>query len=306
MSMSLKEGREFVRQSAPNAQFSKAFTDSEIDRAILTVGNDFMVKTKCVRDTGNVQALVDYNGTASLSSWSTFRPEFLADVELLHPVNADGITHNASDVDYIVGEMVVSSGKLYVCTVSHSSSIDNAPDTGDDWETVWKRTTTDVIHDLKHRTYRTTQDNLANSGTSGSYYNNAHFNNTSLPFSGNTPQLIGFSGTNIAVVYPAPGTTNYRVRAFCYAPFNMTRSNIGISESAGTNVVFNIPDEYMYDILWDGVPAFLNHADPDQGYMRESRARYTEFRDNVADNLDQNHGISELVDTPYENMEGRL
>ena len=76
--MNLTDARTIVRQFARNAGDSSVYTDAEIDRAILFVGNRFCRIAKPLKDSQSVTVTAT-TGAVALSSLTYFRPERMID-----------------------------------------------------------------------------------------------------------------------------------------------------------------------------------------------------------------------------------
>jgi hypothetical protein len=75
--MTVDEARTYVRQFAQNAGDSSVYSVADIDRAILTVGEDFVRITRCIPATATV-ALAEGSADVDLSDIDNFRPTRLS------------------------------------------------------------------------------------------------------------------------------------------------------------------------------------------------------------------------------------
>lgn len=65
MAYTLSDARLWVRQFARNAQSSSMYSDSDVDRAIMTVGDDFVWKTNATRTLSSLSII---SGTSTITS----------------------------------------------------------------------------------------------------------------------------------------------------------------------------------------------------------------------------------------------
>lgn len=79
--------------------------------------------------------------------------------------------------------------------------------------------------------------------------------------SGSYPKAIGFRTPQTGIVYPPAAADNKEMRIVYYQPF----SNI---ETHDDNTILNIPDEYIYDVLWYGATAVAEHRVPDSLFQQ--------------------------------------
>lgn len=74
--MNLTTARSWARQFSRNAGDSTMYTDADVDRAIQTVADRFIVKTRCLKTVSSI-ALSQGVAAASLAGIPTFRPDRL-------------------------------------------------------------------------------------------------------------------------------------------------------------------------------------------------------------------------------------
>lgn len=87
-----------------------------------------------------------------------------------------------------------------------------------------------------------------------------------------TPQLLAFETWTTANVWPTPDV-NLSLRIRYWQPF--TSWTPGTAGDA--SISFNIPDDMLAQILTYGVPAVLQHNQPEHRYASESWKKYLEF-----------------------------
>lgn len=85
------------------------------------------------------------------------------------------------------------------------------------------------------------------------------------------PTFIAFTSTNVGEVYPTPDAA-YTAKLLWYEPFTTWTAG-----SAPSPDSFNVPDEWLKEILTYGVPAALQHNEVEHLYASESWKKYLSF-----------------------------
>ena len=197
MGMNLTTARLWVRQFARNAGDSSVYSDTDIDRAIYTVGERFARMTRCVRTASSVDLTAD-DATVDFSGVTGFLPEQIISAYVLTEANAVAVVK---------------------------------------WEDLYQK--------------------QINTPT------------------GNDPcqrRELAFETPTIANIWPAP-TEDGTLRVRWWETF--TTWTLGVAD--GTSTTFNLPDQYLTEILTYGAPACLQHNSEEHGYMGESWKKYLEF-----------------------------
>lgn len=106
------------------------------------------------------------------------------------------------------------------------------------------------------------------------------------------PRVLAFETWTTANVWPTPNV-DLSLRIQYWQPF--TNWTPGMAGDAA--ISFNLPDDYMTQILTYGVPATLQHNEPEHRYASESWKKYLEFEQRMmgAGNLGSKVLIRERV-----------
>lgn len=89
-----------------------------------------------------------------------------------------------------------------------------------------------------------------------------------------TPTAIAFEDWQTARVYPTP-TANTDIKVRWYPPFSSW--DVGCNDTTAQGIIFNLPDDWMQQILIYGATSILQHTDPQQLYANASYQKFQAF-----------------------------
>lgn len=258
--MKLSDAIDIVRRTAKNAA-EDVYPDDAIIGAIASTCDDFLQRTRIIKANGFVNlsaadtAFSAASLTNSLSGGATpltdFRAERLVQARLLY-VNAGTWTTATA---YTVNQMVVGDGTpdsyRYLCRTAHTSSGGNEPPNTTYWtRLVWAGgVQMEVVahHNISEwlDRYQPRLDSEA-------------------PVASERPRYVAFRTQTTGNVWPVPDTA-YSLELEYIPAFTSVKT--GDAELA-------IPDEYLRSVLQWGVPAALQHTEPEMRYANSSWQKY--------------------------------
>jgi len=201
MAYTLTEARSWIRQFSRNAGDSSMYSDTDIDRAIAAIGDDFVWTTRCLRSQFTLSTVASTTTISGASAPAGFLPQ------------------------RIIRVWIADQGPIVI--IDHESLMA-------------KRVKSDIDGAPQFLAYLTTAQ------------------------------------TDSPEAYPTPDAV-YTVNFLYVPPF----TTFTIGTSSPNAVTFNLPDDYLRVIFTYGVPAMLQHNEPEHGFAGESWKKYTTFRDMV-------------------------
>lgn len=253
MAITADEAVDIVRSSIRNPS---VYDNDDIARAILSVGNDFVQRTRCTRSSGTVTlaantAEYDY----ATSAITDLRPEDFETAEIIYI--DEGAWADATA--YTVNDLVTENSKFWRCISAHTGPGDGStqPDSGADYLTYWSRVAAKTGYPVDCVDYQFISRDLRNP----EIFRTPSYGYADAFIEQYRPERFAFKDHTNLVVYPIPQAA-WKLQIWYVPPFNDFDPTGALSATT-----LNVPERYVRPMLRYGVAAELMRLDPENNSL---------------------------------------